>query len=300
MVGASHQNGEAESGTYTVRSQFYAPPAEFDGCLPTFYHLTLCTEEGNEISDQLQPEWGNIRFFCGAAPNAQIGSSRVDGAHFGATGPSSQPLHFSLGASRMWGIGFLPLGWARFVNVNARDMANVVVEGSSHPAFAKFADLSEVLCNPDCSEQQQLEAIIAKMRELAQPHRDEDKIVRVHRTMVDESLASVAEFAERSGLSIRSLERICSRHFGFTPKLLMRLQRFMRSLTSFMLRKSSNWTEVMDEHYHDQSQFTREFRAFMGMLPSQYAAMEHPIIASFVEARARIWGSAAQTLDRPA
>jgi len=73
----------------------------------------------------------------------------------------------------------------------------------------------------------------------------------------------------------------------------------MRSLTGFMLHKGSKWTEVIDEHYHDQAQFTREFRAFMGMAPSEYAALEHPILSSFVEARARIWGSPAQTLDRP-
>ena len=55
----------------------------------------------------------------------------------------------------------------------------------------------------------------------------------------------------------------------------------------------------MDAHYHDQAQFTREFQTFMGMSPSVYAAMEHPILTAFVEARARIWGSPAQTLDKP-
>ena len=66
-----------------------------------------------------------------------------------------------------------------------------------------------------------------------------------------------------------------------------------------MLHHGSRWTEAMDAEYHDQAQFTREFREFMTMLPSDYAALEHPILASFMEARARIWGSAAQTLDAP-
>ena len=55
----------------------------------------------------------------------------------------------------------------------------------------------------------------------------------------------------------------------------------------------------MDGEYHDQAQFTREFSEFMTMTPSKYAALEHPILASFMEARARIWGSPAQTLDLP-
>jgi hypothetical protein len=38
----------------------------------------------------------------------------------------------------------------------------------------------------------------------------------------------------------------------------------------------------------------------MTMSPSEYAALDHHILTSFMEARARIWGSAAQTLDPPA
>ena len=79
----------------------------------------------------------------------------------------------------------------------------------------------------------------------------------------------------------------------------MRRQRFMRSLVAFMLHKGTRWTEAMDGHYHDQAQFTREFHEFMTMNPSEYAGLEHPILSSFMEARARVWGSAAQTLDKP-
>jgi len=110
----------------------------------------------------------------------------------------------------------------------------------------------------------------------------------------------VAALADASGMSTRTLERVCRRYFGFAPKLLMRRQRFMRSLTAFMLREGSRWTEAMDRDYHDQAQFTREFRQFMTMNPSDYAALDHPILSAFMEARAKIWGSAAQTLDRPA
>jgi hypothetical protein len=79
----------------------------------------------------------------------------------------------------------------------------------------------------------------------------------------------------------------------------MRRQRYMRCLATFMLHQGRPWTEEMDAHYHDQAQFTREFRDFMTMNPSEYAALDHPILTSFMEARTKAWGSAAQTLDRP-
>ncbi len=283
-----------------VSSQFYAPPSQFDGCFTTFYRLKLDITNGGKVTDYLQPEWANIRFFAGSAPTASLpGGSSISDARFAATGPSSRPAYFELGPSRMWGIGFLPLGWARFVDTPAAQLANVVCDGSRHPAFAKFDCLSEVLCDASVSEQEQFEHIVDTLGKMMRPSRDEAKIVAVHRVLIDAKLSSVTEFADRAGFSVRTLERLCHRYFGFSPKLLMRRQRFMRSLAEFLLHDGKRWTEVMDENYHDQAQFSREFREFMTMNPTEYAALEHPVLAAFMEARAKIWGSPAQTLDQP-
>ena len=282
-----------------MRSNFFAPPDEFDGCFTTFYHMSLEVNDGGTVTDHLQPEWGNIRFFAGSAPNAQIGDSRIEGARFTATGPSSLPAHFEIGSAEMWGIGFLPLGWARFVDCDASDFCNQALNGETEPCFAKFARLTGPLCEANAGMEEQFAVIAESMRDLMRPTRDDEKILQVHRALVDPDVTSVAALAEQSEIAVRSLERLCSRYFGFSPKLLLRRQRFMRSLATFMLEPSANWTEAMDDHYHDQAQFTREFRQFMNMSPTEYAAQAHPILDSFVEARARMWGSAAQTLDRP-
>ncbi|WP_291134078.1 AraC family transcriptional regulator [Erythrobacter sp.] len=283
-----------------VRSRFHPPPERFEGCFTTFYHLDLDTGTGGPVEDYLQPEWSNIRFFAGACPEAEIGTSRVEDTRFTATGPSSRPCHFRLGTSRMWGIGFLPVGWARFIEADAESLANVVCDGAAHPAFARFAPLAGVLCDPEATLEEQYDAILEAMDRLMRPNRDEPKIVRVHQALVSGECATVSQLADAGGMSIRTLERVCARYFGFTPKLLMRRQRFMRSLTAFMLREGSRWTEAMDGEYHDQAQFSREFREFMTMNPSEYAALDHPILSAFMEARAKAWGSAAQTLDKPA
>ena len=291
--------GKSSGEDYRVRSHFYTPPEQFDGCFTTFYHMSLQVDGDGFVQDYLQPEWANIRFFAGACPEAEIGSHRVAGAGFTATGPSSLPCKFELGASEMWGIGFLPLGWARFIEADAFDLANGLWDGSQHPAFAKFDRLSRVLCDPEAAREDQLATIIQEMESLMRPNRDEPKIVRVHRALVEGNFLAVGDLADACAMSIRSLERLCRRYFGFTPKKLMRRQRFTRSLASYMLHRGSRWTEVMDGDYHDQAQFTREFHEFMTMNPSEYAHLDHPILASFIEARARVWGSAAQALDSP-
>ena len=283
----------------TIRSEFITPPPEFDGCFTSFYLFDLNVDDGGRIEDYLQPEWGNLRFFAGKPPISSLGEYSISDARFVATGPSSLPSAFKVGTARMWGIGLLPLGWARFMDVDAADLANVGGDGEKMPAFQKFASLCDVLCDASYSEDDQIAAMIDGMRKLMKPNRDEPKIMRVHKALMDVKLTSVAEFASEVAMSVRTLERVCSRYFGFPPKLLMRRQRFMRSLTTFLLHQGSNWTEAMDEHYHDQAHFTREFREFMTMNPTEYAALDHPVLAAFMAARARDYGSPAQTLDMP-
>jgi AraC-like DNA-binding protein len=283
-----------------MTAEFREPPTQFEGCFTTFYRLTLDVPAGAPpVTDYLQPEWSNIRFFCGIAPQAEIGPHRIDGARFVGTGPSALPCRFTLGPVRMWGVGFLPLGWARFFDADASDCANLICDGAQHSAFSHFAGLTEVLCDPEATLDEQFAALVAAMSRAMRPNRDEPRIARVHAALVSGEHATVHDLADACAMSIRTLERVCMRYFGFSPKLLMRRQRFMRSLTTFMLHRGSRWTEAMDDHYHDQAQFTREFREFMTMNPSEYAALDHPILTSFMEARARIWGSPAQTLDPP-
>ena len=280
--------------------RFFPPPPELDGCFATFYRLELQVPEGERVSDYLQPEWGNIRFFSGDSPDARVpGGASLSGARFTATGPSSLPFAFELGRTRLWGVGLFPLGWAKFVPTPAALMANALVDGEREPAFAGFSPILETLFAEEPDDDREYAIILNHFLARNQILRSESKIMAVHAALVDPAVRSVAEFSSHAGLNPRALERICHRAFGFPPQLLLRRQRFMRSLAAFMLQQSGNWTGAMDDHYHDQAHFVRDFRAFMTMSPSEYAALDHPVLSAFMVERARIWGTAAQTLDKP-
>ena len=105
--------------------------------------------------------------------------------------------------------------------------------------------------------------------------------------------------AERLAMSSRSFERLSLRAFGFAPKLLLRRQRFLRSMAQFMLDPSLTWISTLDWHYVDQAHFVRDFRRFMGMNPSSYAALEHPVMSAAARARAAAAGAAVQALHSP-
>ena len=257
--------------------------------------------DGGAVEDALQPEWGNLRFFRGATPLSwNDEGDRVESASFSATGPSARCTHFRIGTSDFWGIGILPLGWAQFVRADASEHANLLADGAIHPTFAPFRTLADSLSSISDPEVE-VERIVAFFRaRLDNPPVEQDRIVAMHAALVDSLVGTVAELVAYTGTSQRTIERTARRAFGFAPKLLLRRQRFMRSLAQFMLDPSLKWIGAIDSQYHDQAQFVREFHQFMGMTPRDYAALPHPVLDVFMRERLRMAGAAVQTLDNPA
>ena len=284
-----------------VQVEFCQPPADLARYFTTFYIAEITVPHGGSASDLLHPEWANLRMFSSEAVQAEAGAGTiVTGTNFIATGPSARAVRFTTGTTRMWGIGLFPLGWAKFVAVPAADLANALVDGNTHPAMASFKTLAAGLHQAEPDQSGELARIIGHFRaRLAAPVVDEARIQAIHAALVDPDVITVAGLVARSGASPRTVERVCVRDFGFPPKLLLRRQRFMRSLSQFMLDPSLKWIGAIDSQYHDQAQFVRDFRQFMGMTPRQYGAMARPVLDVFVRERMRLAGSAVQALDDP-
>jgi AraC-like DNA-binding protein len=267
----------------------------------TFYLVEMSVDGDGLVSDYLHPEWANLRFYSGSAPEAV----RADGTvlrntAFAATGPSCKAVRFGMGTSRMWAIGLLPAGWAKFVAAPASRYADAVLDGHKDLAFASFRPLAEGLFGLTPDEAGEHGRIVAHFRDrLPGLEADEERIGAIHRALVDPEVATVGALVAQAGVSQRTLERICDRAFGFRPKVLLRRQRFMRSLTQYMLDPSLKWIGAIDGHYHDQAQFVRDFRGFMGMSPREYGALDKPIIGAIMHERARFALAAVQALDGP-
>jgi len=221
---------------------------------------------------------------------------------FSVTGPTACSPRFRMGSGRSWGIGLMPLGWAAMFKARASDYADRLTDGISDPAFAVFQPLAEALAQSSGDFAEELALIEAHMETL--PLRETNDMLaieRVNSALVDPKIAMVSELAECTGMNIRSLERLSKRGFGFTPKLLLRRQRFLRSLAQFMLvlDPSLKWLSTLDEQYHDQAHFVRDFKRFMGMGPTEYAKLDKPILMAAAQARMAIAGEAVQALHDP-
>lgn len=278
---------------------FFPVPEQLAGHITSIYRLEVKLEEGERVTDLLLPEWSNIRMLD--ASGRATGS--IDGVEmtpdgFLATGPSTKPHRFSIGTCRLWGFGMLPLGWASLMDAPASELANCAVDGGQHPAFAPFVPLARSLDATGGDDWSRYRHVRDWLLASVRHPRDGERIRAMQDAMADPYLTQIPEFAKRAGISVRTLERLSLKFFGFSPNVVLRRQRLVRSLASFMVDLDSNWSEVIDRHYHDQPHFVREFHHFMGMSPSDYAALDHPIMRAFMENRQRVWGKPARPGDR--
>jgi AraC-like DNA-binding protein len=284
-----------------VKVRFFAPPDYMRRYFTTFYHLEFTMPNRHRVVDYLLPDWANLRFHSGDSPDAWgMDGQRLTRAMFSVTGPSSKATQFMIGSGRIWGIGLLPLGWAKFMRDPADDFANALVDGNSHPSFSSFRALGRTLFSEGANVESDLNRIVRYFQtRLDDPVPDRNRILAIHAALVDPETTTVAKLVDRTGASQRTIERVCCRYFGFSPKLLLRRQRFLRSLNDFVLDPSLKWIGAMDSHYHDQAQFVRDFREFMGMTPRRYAALAKPLIGVMMRERASGGRAAAPGLDLP-
>ena len=284
-----------------VDVRFHQPPEALRAYFTTFYSTDVVVAAGGRVVDYLHPEWAGLRFVTGELPDAEIaGGAPLPPTAFSAHGSTSTTIRFTVGTSRMWGVGLLPLGWAKFVGTPADKLADILVDGHDHPAFVEYAPLADSLFEVEPDPDGELARIGAFFSaRLSRKLSDESRIVACHAALVDPDVATVAEMAEHTRLPSHTLERTCRRHFGFPPQLLLRRQRFMRSLAQFMLDPSLKWIGALDDHYHDQAQVVRDFHRFMGMGLREYANAPHPIIGAVMRARFEEAGAAVQALHVP-
>lgn len=288
--------------TDCVSLRFYLPPDDLRPFVTTIYLMEIGGAPGCEpVEDRLHPEWANLRLIEDGSISAAVGDEALRAAdRVVMTGPTSRATRFVAQPGRSWGIGLLPLGWTRLTSAPASDYADRFVDALQDPAFVRLRCLDGVKEHSGEDPQRHKDRLVDALRTaLGAGHSREQDIVRLEQALVNPTIHTVAELADRSGLSIRSTERLCRTAFGFSPQLLLRRQRFLRSLAQYMLDPSLKWIDTLDSHYHDQAHFVRDFKRFMGMGPSEYARLPHPVLGAAAHARKAVAGEAMQVLHRP-
>lgn len=232
------------------------------------------------LHDFLYPEWANVRFSVRGEWRMRLGDNYPDEPLttplFGATDKAAEVI--TPGGTTI-GFGLTPLGWDRFFDMPANALAN------------KVCDLGDLLGTPaedirqgliadgddDAAGVRRMEAVLLALLKRRPPN---DPALLVVEEAMRARPASVPAFAEAAGMSERTLHRACLKLFGFTPKRVLRRQRFLDTLGLIRITEDPSFGALLDPEYCDQAHFSREFREFMGITATDYLRVPRPLMAA--------------------
>lgn len=92
-------------------------------------------------------------------------------------------------------------------------------------------------------------------------------------------------FAAEHHIERRSLERLIKRAFGQTPTQVLRRARALDIASHLLGVADDSEAEEAALRFFDQSHMIREFKAFFGMTPRQFASTSQPFMTLTLEAR---------------
>lgn len=107
------------------------------------------------------------------------------------------------------------------------------------------------------------------------PKRDE-KVSRVgkivNRIAADPAIIKVDDVVRPLDVSKRTLQRLFRRYVGVGPKWVIQRYRLQEAADRLADGENADWTQMaLDLGYFDQAHFIKDFRAIIGVSPSEYA-----------------------------
>jgi AraC-like DNA-binding protein len=280
------------------RMRYWKPALDLAPFVSGYHLYAVATPEGQPHRDVFQPAWANLRVLLTEGSDWRIrirDGEWIAPGHVTVFGPTSAIAWSESETGLMVGAGILPRGWVRLFADEARDWANRVDE--CPPIYGISSEnLHAQLCG--VHDDEEIPRIFdALLRQAMAPvSRDDTAIARMERALVDSAIGSVGALSAATGLSIRALERLARRAFGFSPKLLLRRARFLRSLHAIRGLPPADRAAAIDPAYTDYSHFVRDSQSFIGMSPKAFLSLHNPLLVQSLALRNSVLGAPAQAL----
>lgn len=217
-------------------------------------------------------------------------------------GPASRAASMEVGTGGVTvGITLTPAGLARLADIDAHDLRDKVVPLGEviDPDFVEGLTQTLLASDQGADVKGIFDEALPPL--FARPHPQEAEILRISALLATPGIATVQEARERLGMHPRRLERLSRRHFGFSPKLLFRRARLLRSIVALKLAGPPFDLSLIDPDYHDHSHFGRDAHRFLGMAPMRFLKLPNHYVDAALRARTMVLGAAmaalAQTSD---
>jgi AraC-like DNA-binding protein len=208
-------------------------------------------------------------------------------------GPTARSGRARVTSGQTLGIYLRPAGWARLIGKPAGALADQVCDLTNLWGDEARAMLASVAALDGFEDQ--IAALSAALRRQIAASRSlpvEAELAAIETLLMDPACDTVDQALERLNMPDWRFARLAKRHFGFTPKVLMRRARFMRTILKIREQGETPWSRLVDEAYVDQSHFIRDCHDFLAMTPVQFANRFQPIARAAFDAREEAMGDA--------
>ncbi len=259
-----------------ISIRYFSPAPPLRPFLSSYYWF-----ESNlpAFSDLMRAELPQIRLLVrGTACNTYAdGHSRLAS---GATlqGPTSGPVSFaSNGALHLFGVGLMPLGWARLLGLPADALADDLTDlAALIGAPAREALEGMAMARTDAARVAVADRLFLTL--LAKAHAAPAWFTRVMDDwLVGSPDPDVDTLVAASGMSARSVERLALRLYGASPKLMARKYRALGAAVRLGTGDAHDWADAAGTAFYDQAHFIKEFKQFTGMTPARFLAEAAPV-----------------------
>lgn len=245
------------------------------------------------FADLMRAELGQIRLVVeGEAVNQYADGHCRAGRGAILQGPTTGPVHYRAnGRLSLFGIGLLPLGWTELIGLPAHELADDAVDLAAVLPAATVARVMERLGNAR-DDHQRCDAIndflLGRLAHARSPatwftRLADDWLTACANPDVDTLVAA-------SGMSARSVERLCQRLYGARPKLLARKYRALGAAVRLGTGEAESWADAASDAFYDQAHFIREFKTFTGMTPARFQVEAAPVTRLTIARRRQLPG----------
>jgi AraC-like DNA-binding protein len=206
-------------------------------------------------------------------PNVHIVFEKPESRVWGvSTGKFSRMLESK---SHVFGIKFTPGGFFPFLGRSVSSLAN-----RSIPVEQVFGDgvngLERAILSTENEGEMKAAADAFLLNRKPQPDMKADQARQlVERILHEPEILTVEDFAVRTGLSVRSLQRLFSQYVGVSPKWVIRRYRLHELLEQMHSGKPLDWAQLaVDLGYFDQAHLINDFKSITGYAPTEYPGLE--------------------------
>ncbi len=196
----------------------------------------------------------------------------------------------------MIGIGLTAAGWARLTARSAGPYSNTINDLGVVTGPADAASLLSAL------ERLDNDADIGPALDEALPilfrhdHPQHEVTTALESLILTDGVISVADVADRLGITVTDLRRLATRDFGMPAKTLLSRARFVRSYVRWLMLGELPLYNGIDSSYFDASHFIRDAQAYLGTTPRRFAAKPTEYLRTSLYARAAVIGAPSHVL----